>query len=141
MVLAGTRLWYPRVPKRKTGRRCADRACARRVLRRTVRLVPIRTTGESVVADDRNAVSGSAQGEQLADVGRGITLCYERIGDPQAEPLLLIAGLGQQLHTWPDGFCQGLADRGFGVVRFDNRDVGRSTHMAYKPPNPVAMFR
>jgi pimeloyl-ACP methyl ester carboxylesterase len=78
--------------------------------------------------------------ERFADAGRGITLCYEQIGDPAGEPVLLVAGLGQQLHAWPDGFCAGLAERGYCVVRFDNRDVGRSTHMSYPPPNPLAMF-
>ncbi|QFZ24573.1 alpha/beta fold hydrolase [Saccharothrix syringae] len=38
-------------------------------------------------------------------------------------------GLGFQLVHWPDGFCRRLADRGFFVVRFDNRDAGRSTHL------------
>ena len=83
----------------------------------------------------------SAATESFAEVGRGITLCYERIGDPAGEPLMLIAGLGQQLHSWPDEFCAELAARGYRVIRFDNRDSGRSTHMAYPPPNPIAMFR
>lgn len=78
--------------------------------------------------------------EHFADVGRGIRLCYERIGDPAGEPILLIAGLGQQLHAWPDEFCADLAARGYSVVRFDNRDAGRSTHLPYQPPGPVAMF-
>jgi pimeloyl-ACP methyl ester carboxylesterase len=79
--------------------------------------------------------------ERFTDVGRGITLCYERIGDPAGEPLVLIAGLGQQLHTWPDAFCAELARRGYAIVRFDNRDVGRSTHMPYPPPSLIAMLR
>jgi pimeloyl-ACP methyl ester carboxylesterase len=79
--------------------------------------------------------------EGFADAGRGITLCYERIGDQAGEPLLLIAGLGQQLHTWPDELCAELAGLGYAVVRFDNRDVGRSTHMTYPAPHPIAMFR
>ncbi|MCT7657624.1 alpha/beta fold hydrolase [Mycobacterium deserti] len=79
--------------------------------------------------------------DTLADVGRGIEICYQQIGDPTAPPLLLIAGLGQQLHSWPDGFVAELAERGFYVTRFDNRDAGRSTHMNYRPPNPVAMLR
>jgi pimeloyl-ACP methyl ester carboxylesterase len=41
--------------------------------------------------------------------------------------LLLIMGLGEQMIAWPDGFCTALADRGFHVIRFDNRDVGQST--------------
>ena len=60
---------------------------------------------------------------------------------PRRPAVLLIAGLGQQLHSWPDEFVTELAGRGYHVTRFDNRDAGRSTHMAYRPPNPVAMFR
>lgn len=88
-----------------------------------------------------NGEASSAGPESFAEVGRGITLCYERIGDLAGEPLMLIAGLGQQLHTWPDEFCADLAARGYCVIRFDNRDSGRSTHMTYPPPNPIAMFR
>lgn len=57
----------------------------------------------------------------------GLTLCYEETGDADGVPLLLVAGLGAQLITWEDAFCEALADRGFRVIRFDNRDVGRST--------------
>jgi pimeloyl-ACP methyl ester carboxylesterase len=79
--------------------------------------------------------------ETVVDVGRGIELCYQQIGDPADAPLLLIAGLAQQLHSWPDDFVMALAARGFLVTRFDNRDTGRSTHIAHRPPNPAAMFR
>ncbi len=54
----------------------------------------------------------------------GIELAYEEHGE--GEPLVLIAGIGAQLVHWPAGFCQRLADHGFRVIRFDNRDVGRS---------------
>ena len=54
---------------------------------------------------------------------------YETFGDPKAQPLLLIMGLGAQMITWEDAFCAQLADRGFHVIRFDNRDVGLSTWM------------
>ncbi|MEC3919054.1 alpha/beta fold hydrolase [Nocardia sp. CDC160] len=77
--------------------------------------------------------------EQFADVGRGITLTYERQG--QGVPLLLIAGLGQQKHEWHDGLVALLADRGYDVVRFDNRDVGTSTHLEFRPPGPLDMLR
>lgn len=65
--------------------------------------------------------------EQFIDVGNGVTLCYETFGDSNAPPLLLIMGLGMQMVGWPDEFCEQLAARGFYVVRYDNRDVGRST--------------
>lgn len=73
--------------------------------------------------------------EQFCDVGRGITLCYETFGEESAPPLLLIMGLGTQMLGWPDGFCEQLAERGFHVVRFDNRDAGRSTQIAGRPPS------
>jgi pimeloyl-ACP methyl ester carboxylesterase len=72
--------------------------------------------------------------ERFVDVGRGIELCYETIGDPSDPPLLLVMGLGMQLIAWPDEFCNQLAGRGFQVVRFDNRDAGYSTSMKGKPP-------
>lgn len=79
--------------------------------------------------------------QRIVDVGRGIRLCYEQFGDPGAPPVVLIAGLGQQLHSWPDGFVTALAGRGLRVTRFDNRDAGRSTHMAFPPPHPLAILR
>src|SRR5712672_1974263 len=83
----------------------------------------------------------TAREEVLVDVGRGVELCYDQTGDPADPPILLIAGLGQQLHSWPNDFVAALAGRGFRVTRFDNRDAGRSTHMRYPAPNPVAIFR
>jgi pimeloyl-ACP methyl ester carboxylesterase len=63
-----------------------------------------------------------------------LDIAYERLGDPSGEPLLLIMGVGAQMVGWPDGFCGLLGDRGFDVVRFDNRDVGLSTHLDGAPP-------
>ncbi|KJC55012.1 alpha/beta hydrolase [Bradyrhizobium sp. LTSPM299] len=60
----------------------------------------------------------------------GIDICYEIFGDANAEPLLLIMGLGAQMIHWDDDFCRQLAGRGFRVVRFDNRDIGKSSHMS-----------
>ena len=54
-------------------------------------------------------------------------ICYDTIGDRADPALLLIAGLGNQLVTWQPEFCASLVDRGFFVVRFDNRDCGLST--------------
>jgi pimeloyl-ACP methyl ester carboxylesterase len=67
--------------------------------------------------------------EQFADVGNGITLCYETFGDASAPPALLIMGLGTQMVAWDTRFCEDLASRGFFVIRFDNRDTGRSTRL------------
>jgi pimeloyl-ACP methyl ester carboxylesterase len=57
----------------------------------------------------------------------GIDIEYETLGDRSHPAMLMIMGLGAQLVHWPDTFCQGLAERGFHVVRFDNRDSGLST--------------
>ena len=86
-------------------------------------------------------MSGREAGEVIVDVGRGIRLCYQQFGDPTDPPVVLIAGLGQQLHSWPLDFVEDLAGRGYAVIRFDNRDVGRSTHMSYPPPHPLAILR
>jgi pimeloyl-ACP methyl ester carboxylesterase len=58
----------------------------------------------------------------------GITLAYDSFGDEAAETILLIAGLGTQMIRWTDAFCRELVTRGYRVVRFDNRDTGRSTY-------------
>lgn len=68
----------------------------------------------------------TASGEQYARVGQ-IRLCYETFGDPGAPPLLLVMGLASQMLLWDEQFCEQLAARGFRVIRFDNRDVGRSS--------------
>jgi pimeloyl-ACP methyl ester carboxylesterase len=72
--------------------------------------------------------------EEFVDVGGAIRLCYERFGNEADPPMLLIMGLGTQMIGWPDDFCQQLADRGFHVVRFDNRDIGHSTRIHGRPP-------
>ena len=79
--------------------------------------------------------------EQFCDVGRGITLCYETYGDPADPPVVLVMGLATQMIAWHEDFCEQLADRGFYVVRFDNRDIGRSTHLGFRPPTMGQMLR
>jgi len=72
--------------------------------------------------------------EQLCDVGRGIELCYETFGDPSDPTALLVMGLGTQMIAWHEDFCRELAARGLYVVRYDNRDIGHSTHLSGPPP-------
>jgi pimeloyl-ACP methyl ester carboxylesterase len=79
--------------------------------------------------------------ERFCDVGRGVTLCYETFGDPDDTPILLIMGLATQMIAWHEDFCSELAERGFYVVRFDNRDIGRSTHFDFRPPTIAEMLR
>lgn len=64
----------------------------------------------------------------------GVDLCYESFGDAGAAPLVLVMGLGAQLLGWDEGFCRGLAARGYRVTRFDNRDVGLSSRCAGRSP-------
>ena len=68
----------------------------------------------------------------------GVDLAYDEVGDPKAPTILLIMGLGTQMITWPEAFCEGLAQRGFRVVRFDNRDIGLSTTFESAAPVDVA---
>jgi pimeloyl-ACP methyl ester carboxylesterase len=65
--------------------------------------------------------------ERFAPVGRGIELCYQTYGDPDDDPLLLVMGLGGPMTWWDAELCEDLARAGFFVIRYDNRDTGRST--------------
>jgi pimeloyl-ACP methyl ester carboxylesterase len=72
----------------------------------------------------------------------GIDLCYEIFGAEDAEPMLLIMGLAAQMIHWDDDFCKELAGRGFRVIRFDNRDIGKSSKMTGgKPLKPLELLK
>ena len=70
--------------------------------------------------------------ESFARVG-DLDICYETFGDPGDPAMLLIMGLGTQMVAYHDDFCAELAGRGFFVIRHDNRDIGRSTHLDAAP--------
>jgi pimeloyl-ACP methyl ester carboxylesterase len=71
----------------------------------------------------------------------GIELEYETFGDPSNPAMLLIMGLGVQMLGWDERFCNMLVDRGFFVIRFDNRDVGLSSKIEDGPmPNPLQLM-
>jgi pimeloyl-ACP methyl ester carboxylesterase len=74
----------------------------------------------------------NANAHQPPQIARanGINICYDIFGDAGAEPMLLIMGLGGQMVLWDDDFCRQLAARGFRVIRFDNRDIGKSSHLS-----------
>jgi pimeloyl-ACP methyl ester carboxylesterase len=59
----------------------------------------------------------------------GIELAYDEFGESRNPVILLIMGLGTQMIAWPEEFCRGLAERGYRVIRFDNRDIGLSQKM------------
>jgi pimeloyl-ACP methyl ester carboxylesterase len=69
---------------------------------------------------------------------RDIFLEYDTLGSCSGEPLLIIQGLADQMTKWSDGFHKGLVARGFFVIRFDNRDVGLSSHLNHLPPPDLA---
>lgn len=61
----------------------------------------------------------------------GITIEYDDRGT--GDPLLFIMGLGGQLTSWPDDLVDTWVDRGFRVIRMDNRDSGLSTEFDWQP--------
>lgn len=77
--------------------------------------------------------------EMRATVGE-LELVYETIGDPSDSPLMLVMGLGMQLIHWDSEFCELLAERGFFVIRFDNRDAGLSTQIDAPVPNIMRLM-
>lgn len=87
------------------------------------RVTPARRAGTHAANDTDVVVSE----ELFAPVSTDVELCYQTFGDPADEPLVLVMGLGGPMTWWHDDLCRHLAREGFYVVRFDNRDVGRSS--------------
>src|SRR5919199_2825235 len=72
--------------------------------------------------------------EEIARVG-DVELAYETFGEASDPAILLVMGLATQMLGWREAFCAQLAERGFHVIRYDNRDVGRSTRFSdHRPP-------
>jgi pimeloyl-ACP methyl ester carboxylesterase len=69
-----------------------------------------------------------------------IEICYESFGPDDAPPLLLVMGLGAQMNLWMPGFVSELLERGFRVIRFDNRDSGLSSKSEGEPPDVMALY-
>ena len=65
--------------------------------------------------------------ESTASLPGGVELAYDTFGSPEADPLLLIMGLGGPMTWWNTGLCEQLAEAGFHVIRYDNRDIGHSS--------------
>lgn len=65
-----------------------------------------------------------------AKISDSIELEYDVTGDPGAPPLILVMGFALQMTSWDKRFCQKIADKGFRVVRYDNRDIGLSTKLS-----------
>lgn len=83
----------------------------------------------------------TGSGEQFATLRSGIDLCYETFGNPGDPPVLLIMGLGGPMNWWSTDFCERLAARGFYVIRYDNRDTGRSTKLRQHRVTKGDIFR
>ncbi len=79
--------------------------------------------------------------EQTCTIDGGIEVCYETFGDPSDPALLLMMGLATQMLGWHEDFCAELAGRGFFVIRYDNRDVGRSQRMDGRVPSALQLLR
>jgi pimeloyl-ACP methyl ester carboxylesterase len=79
--------------------------------------------------------------EEIARIG-DVELAYETFGDPGDPALLLVMGLATQMLGWREELCAELAERGFHVIRYDNRDVGRSTKFSsHAPPTAAQLLR
>lgn len=91
------------------------------------------TTEETVDAAAPPAKPAVDEGIRRAQVN-GLEIAYETFGNEGDPAILLVMGLGTQMLGWPDEICEQLADAGHYVIRFDNRDIGLSTHLTSKPP-------
>lgn len=79
------------------------------------------------------------QSEQQVDAN-GLRINYDSFGDPSHPAMILVMGLGTQMIHWDDDFCKLLASQGFWLVRFDNRDIGKSTWLNQLPAPGVVAF-
>ena len=77
--------------------------------------------------------------ESFCRVG-DVEICFETFGDPADPAVLLVMGLGTQMLGWHEDFCADLAGRGFHVIRYDNRDIGRSTILDGSPAPTVGQL-
>lgn len=72
--------------------------------------------------------------DRFADLPNGLQLCFRTYGHPDHPPIVLIAGLGLQLVSWPQALIDGLVAEGLYVITLDNRDMGRSSYLPQTPP-------
>lgn len=105
--------------------------------RRMDRGISVTSDGDQVTA---TSTEDDRQGDQFVDTN-GLTLAFNTFGDPSDPAILLVMGLGTQMIAWGDEMCRNLAETGFFVIRYDNRDVGRSTHFDSEPPPITDMIR
>ena len=77
----------------------------------------------------KNPPAVAVSEETFAPVSPSVEICYQTFGSPDDDPLLLVMGLGGPMIWWDDDFCASLARAGFFVIRYDNRDTGRSSRI------------
>jgi pimeloyl-ACP methyl ester carboxylesterase len=83
----------------------------------------------------------TASGEQFASLPSGIDICFETFGSPDDPAQLLVMGLGGPMGWWSNDFCEQLAERGYFVIRYDNRDTGRSTKLSQHRVSRADVFK
>src|SRR6478736_7683216 len=88
-------------------------------------------------SQDSHGTDIAVSSELFAPGAPGVELCYQTFGDPDDEPLLLVMGLGGPMTWWDPQLCEDLARAGFFVVRYDNRDTGRSTVLDARVSRPT----
>src|SRR4029453_10616330 len=123
----------------------AARVAPRGVARGAARRGPQGREGEREVEraqEGRHAGHRAEEDDHVVNTARvgPVEIVYETIGDPSDPPLLLVMGLGMQLIHWDIELCELLAERGFHVIRFDNRDAGLSTKIDAPVPNVRALM-
>ena len=82
-------------------------------------------------------MTGDGHGDRFVVLPSGVTICYRVDGPADGPPLLLLAGLSLDLTSWPRRMIDGFTGCGLRVIRLDNRDAGRSTRVAAKPPTTL----
>ncbi len=90
----------------------------------------------SATPDPSNA---SVSEELFAPIPSGVEICYQTFGDADADPLLLVMGLGGPMNWWDTDLCTLLAEQGFFVIRYDNRDTGRSSRGTGRVKRPMVV--
>lgn len=90
---------------------------------------------ETPSADDIGGASAAESRDRFATLASGIRVCFRDTGDRSDPALMLIGGLGEDLTFWGDSLVNSLVQRGFRVISFDNRDVGRSSFIDTPPPS------
>lgn len=83
----------------------------------------------------------TSSGEQFASLPSGLDICFETYGAADDPAILLVMGLGGPMGWWDPEFCRMLAARGYHVIRYDNRDTGRSTKLHQHPVTRSDIFR